>query len=216
MAMPDPPKSEQLGVLPRGTHKLGRDVVESSQRNRLLDAITTLSASQGYASVTIAAIVKEARVAKPTFYEHFDDKESCFIAAIDRAAEKGIAAVIGAMTVEAHPEQRGREALSAYLDFLASDDDRARLVLIEALSAGPVASAHVMEKRRLLARLFIQEREVSRERWPEFPPISETRALAAVGATNEPVAAAVATGKHADLRAMFDELWAAMAALLYR
>ncbi|MBJ7348636.1 MAG: TetR/AcrR family transcriptional regulator [Thermoleophilaceae bacterium] len=213
--MPDPPKSEQLGVLPRGTHKLGRDVVVSSQQNRLLDAITTLSASQGYASVTIAAIVGEARVAKPTFYEHFDDKEACFIAAIDRAATDGIAAVLGAMSVEAHPEQRGREALMAYLEFLAADDGRARLVLIEALSAGPIASAHVMEKRRLLAGLYIQEREISRERWPEFPPISETRALAAVGAMNEPLAAALAAGKQADFRALFDELWAAMAALLY-
>ena len=38
--------------------------------------------------MTIAEIVQAARLSRRTFYEHFGDKEECFLAAFDRAVAR--------------------------------------------------------------------------------------------------------------------------------
>src|SRR3712207_4906070 len=74
--------------LPRGSHGLDRGVVEASQRARLLEAVGRAVAGKGYAATTIDDIVRGAGVSKKTFYEHFADKEDCFVAAYEAASEE--------------------------------------------------------------------------------------------------------------------------------
>src|SRR5687768_18574853 len=82
-ASPDIPRR-----LPRGTHGLDRDVVEASQRTRLLEAVGRAVAERGYAAATIDDVVRRAGVSKKTFYEHFADKQDCFLAAYEAASEE--------------------------------------------------------------------------------------------------------------------------------
>ena len=49
-------------------------------RARLTGGLAAAIAEKGYAAVTIADVVRHARVSKRTFYEHFADKEACFLA----------------------------------------------------------------------------------------------------------------------------------------
>ena len=67
--------------LPRGRHKLGADTVRASQRERLIRAMLETVAEQGYEATTVPRVVARARVSRNAFYEFFDDKTSCFIAA---------------------------------------------------------------------------------------------------------------------------------------
>ena len=69
--------------LPRGSHGLDRDVVEASQRTRLLEAVGRAVAERGYAAATIDDVVRRAGVSKKTFYDHFADKQDCFLAAYE-------------------------------------------------------------------------------------------------------------------------------------
>ncbi|MBJ7458711.1 MAG: hypothetical protein JHD02_05950, partial [Thermoleophilaceae bacterium] len=48
---------ERGAPLPRGRHKLERDVVLASQRGRLITAFVRLAADRGYDKVTIIDIV---------------------------------------------------------------------------------------------------------------------------------------------------------------
>ncbi len=73
--------------LPRGTHGLDRRLVAASQSTRLLEAVGRAVADKGYAATTIDDIVRGAGVSKKTFYEHFRDKEDCFVAAYEAAAD---------------------------------------------------------------------------------------------------------------------------------
>ena len=82
-ASPDIPRR-----LPRGTHGLDRDVVEASQRTRLLEAVGRAVAERGYAAATIDDVVRRAGVSKKTFYDHFADKQDCFLAAYEAASEE--------------------------------------------------------------------------------------------------------------------------------
>ena len=52
----------------------------AGHRARLTEGLAAAIAAKGYAAVTIADVVRLARVSKRTFYEHFADKEACFLA----------------------------------------------------------------------------------------------------------------------------------------
>lgn len=66
------------------------------QRERILDASERLIAEKGVAGTSIEAIVKQAGVSSVTFYEFFDGKEECFVAAFDRAVEEAAERLAGA------------------------------------------------------------------------------------------------------------------------
>ncbi|HET8672858.1 MAG TPA: helix-turn-helix domain-containing protein, partial [Thermoleophilaceae bacterium] len=85
---------EQVTQLPRGRHRLTREEVFASQRGRMLDAMARAVAEKGYASTTVRDVIGRARVSRETFYEQFANKEKCFLAALDTAAD----ALLDAMT----------------------------------------------------------------------------------------------------------------------
>src|ERR671932_1794815 len=86
--------------LPRGPHNLTRDDVLASQRERMIDAVAATVARKGYVATTVGDVVARAGVSRKTFYEHFQDKEDCFLAAFDT----GVDLVLGAIHA-AQPEQ---------------------------------------------------------------------------------------------------------------
>ena len=174
-------------VLPRGKNAASREVVRSSQRLRMLEAMTDLAAKQGYPSVTIGEIVGSAGVAKPTFYEHFTDKEACFVALYEQTVDAVVHALADALDPNALVEERVCAGVRAFLRFVAENDARARILQIESMKIGPFAASRVSEAHRRFAGLYIASREVVRAISPDVPPISMTRGLAIVGAVNEPV-----------------------------
>jgi AcrR family transcriptional regulator len=150
--------------LPRGTHGLDRDVVEASQRTRLLEAIGRAVAERGYAGATIDDVVRRAGVSKKTFYDQFADKQECFLAAYETASEELLERVREAHAGEGDWLERTRAGIAAYLRWLAADPALARVFLIEVAAAGPRA---------------LERRERLRDRYAEL--ISERRRAALRG-----------------------------------
>ena len=116
MAQPSPDIPRRL---PRGTHGLDRDVVEASQRTRLLEAVGRAVAERGYAAATIDDVVRRAGVSKKTFYEHFADKQDCFLAAYEAASEELLERVREAHAdarrlARAHPRGRARPTCAGW------------------------------------------------------------------------------------------------------
>jgi hypothetical protein len=75
----NPPPGSIFGAvvaLPHGRHRLSREEVAASQRQRLLAAVTALVAERGYANLTITEVARRARVAPNRFYEHFSGREA--------------------------------------------------------------------------------------------------------------------------------------------
>lgn len=136
-ASPDIPRR-----LPRGTHGLDPSLVAASQRSRLLEAAGQAVANKGYAAATIDDIVGGAGVSKKTFYEHFDDKLGCFLAAYEAASDQLYEHVTAAQdTADADWLERSRAGIHAYLRWLAAEPALARVFLIEIAAAGPEALA---------------------------------------------------------------------------
>ena len=127
--------------LPRGRHGLSRDEVEASQRLRILAGMAEAMAEKGYVDTTVADVIARAGVSRESFYRLFDSKAACFAAAFDVAAE----VLLGRLVASVAPGDGGldafEQALSAYLDTLASEPAWSRLFIVEVHAAGPEALA---------------------------------------------------------------------------
>ena len=61
------------------------------QRERLIAAMLKAAAELGYRETNVQDVIDRAGVSRPTFYEHFANKEDCFLAAFDASARRGCA-----------------------------------------------------------------------------------------------------------------------------
>lgn len=128
-------------IVPLGRHGLGPDVVAAHQRERLFHATVELVAKRGYRNTSIDQIVKSARVGYVAFYDLFDGKEDCFLAAFDRiVAEAAEAAAEAAAAEEEWPRQIAA-GIGCLLDLIVAEPHRARIALVEVQAAGPTAYA---------------------------------------------------------------------------
>ena len=67
--------------IPPGRHTLAPDEVARLQRERLLRSVTACAAEAGYRATTIGDVVARAEVSRSAFYDQFESKEDCFLAA---------------------------------------------------------------------------------------------------------------------------------------
>ena len=188
-AMPAPPRGDSIffrSLEPAGGWDAGRAAVAASQRARMLDAVVRAVAERGYASVTVADVVGLAGVSRRTFYEHFVDKQDCFLAAY----ETGVQVLIGEIlqSMDGAPEgwrDRLHVALATYTRVLASEPLFARTLLIDVLGAG----ARAVELRQRLYELFVtrfanlSQRAVVQE--PQIAPVPDVFLRALVGGIGE-------------------------------
>lgn len=174
--------------LPRGRARLPAPAVRSAHRERLHRAVIAVVAAKGYAALTVNDIVDAARVSKQAFYEHFSDKEDCFVSASEEGCElmfSRVSAAARSVPADAAPPERLRAALHGYLRFLADEPEFARTFYLEILAAGPRALARrvaVHERFAELTRRWHQRARAANTTWPEVP---DEAYLAMVGSIYE-------------------------------
>jgi AcrR family transcriptional regulator len=121
-----------------------------TQRERLLDAMIELSAKSGYQSVSITQLSSCARVSSATFYEQFESKEDCLLAAYRAVAEQMFEQLQPMELDGGSSPDTARAALGRVLGALSRNPDCGRVLFIEALGGGPLIRE---ERRRVLAEV---------------------------------------------------------------
>jgi AcrR family transcriptional regulator len=132
--------------------------VAEMQRRRILLAIGELLGEVGFEDATIGRISKRAGVSRRTFYEVFDDREECFLAAFDQAAERIRAEVAPAYARHGKWSARVRSALTILLEHFDAHSGVARMCVVESLRAGPA----VLERRRRILAAIVGAVDVGR------------------------------------------------------
>jgi AcrR family transcriptional regulator len=129
----------------------GRGGVAEIQRMRMIAALTEVARERGAGGVTVAHIVARSGVSRRTFYELFEDREDCFLAAFDLAVERAAQRVLPAYAAPGTWRERIRAGLGALLEFLEDELGLGALCIVEALGAGPVA----LERRAGVVKALI-------------------------------------------------------------
>ena len=176
---------QTLGGEPAETHRI-----------RILEGMASVLADKGYQATTIADIAKHARVSKRTFYEHFADKEACFIACYAAASEFLIQTIMNAAATHDMPwDKRIRAATHAYLFALESRPELTRALMMDIYAAGPAA----MRVRRVGQKRFADQLrrlvDAGRKDKQAWRKLSSAMAAAVIGGINELVLLAVEEGR---------------------
>lgn len=174
-------------------------------RERILDAALDVFAGKGYHRASVDDIVRASGTSKGAVYHHFATKEAVFLALVDDFAGRLAAGV--ASTIAARHGALGKVegALEAALTTFADNQRLARLILLEAVSLGPLYEAKRAEVHGRFAALIqgyldeaVAERAIA-------PLDTRVATLVWLGAVNE----IVVQWLHAaapDLRATIPEL----------
>lgn len=167
------------GKFPSGVRRLPSDLIRAIQRERLLIAMLNAAAELGYLETNVQDVIDRAGVSRPTFYEHFSNKEDCFLAAFDASAERLRKTVQDAVSSSGDSwRDRVRSALEALLGFASREPDTARTLVVEARAASEAA---VKRRVKLLDDFAACLEEEARELLPAPPPRTAVTASGIVG-----------------------------------
>src|SRR4029077_16201783 len=114
-------------------------------------AMVEVCGERGAGNVTVAHVVERSGVSRRTFYEQFDDREACFLAAIVRVIGRIAARVVPAFDGEVRWRDRVRAGLGELLVFFEEDPAIGRLCVVETLGAGDRA----LERRSSITGVLI-------------------------------------------------------------
>ncbi|MBS1863731.1 MAG: TetR/AcrR family transcriptional regulator [Actinobacteria bacterium] len=194
----------ELSRLPPGRHGLPRDFVVHNQRERLIAGLAEAVAEKGYGGTTIADVTRHAAVSRRTFYEHFDGKDECFVAAFDTVTEQLRERVDAAYEAEDDWPAQIIAAIEEMLAFLASEPNLARLAIVEALVAGPV----VVERYDAAVQTFLPYLRAGREGRPKavLDHLSDSTEEALVGGMVSLISRRIVAGQTDELEALGPDL----------
>ena len=195
--------------LPRGRNRLPLGAVRASQRERLLRSVIAAVSDSGYPAVTVADVVRRARVSRAAFYAHFADKEECFLAATGEGRQlmfDRIVSAARAVPADGPDEQIIRAAYRAFLAFLADEPAFSRVFYIDMPAAGAQAVDRLEVAGRRFADLNQTWHERARQRHPDWPAVPQEAYLALAGATAELVRSVVRANRTDELPDLEDTL----------
>jgi AcrR family transcriptional regulator len=163
-----------------------------------------VAAEKGYAATTITEVVEAAGVSSATFYELFDDKESCFLEAFGAVNDVVVAHVSAAyLAADGEPwPRRIAAALRAMVELLSAEADIARLTMVEGTAAGDSAR-RIYGKALARFAPFLEE---GREYAGQNDELPADTARFAIGAATSMIFDEIRAGRGADLERILPDL----------
>src|SRR4051812_25367247 len=170
----------------------------ASHRARLTGGLAAAIADKGYAAATIADVVRHARVSKRTFYEHFADKEACFLALYAETSDELLELIASAAASAAGTwDERLAAAPRAYFERVAAEPELIRAALLEIQAAGPRGRGLRREVQRRYAEQLRTLSITAAAEEHGISALSPALATAVVGGLNELMLEAAETGQAA-------------------
>ncbi|KAA8887921.1 TetR/AcrR family transcriptional regulator [Nocardia colli] len=157
-------------------HRAARDAVLVSQRGRLIEAMVQCVDSAGYSATTLTDIVARARVSRSTFYEHFANKEECFVEAVHTGVdivEARITEELAQLAPAAGVAAMIESIVGTFCETVAAEPDFARLILVESFKVNQAAVDYrdlAVDRFALLYRYFYDQ---ARQADPHLPEVSD-------------------------------------------
>lgn len=179
-----------------------REEAERNQRERLFAAMVATVAEKGYEATTVADLVKLSGVSRSAFYRHFEDKQACFLAAVETMVEPTLEKLGGDDSAPPGME-RARRAFVSLIELIVDQPAAAKMCIVETYAAGPAGAALVdrsMDQATALAARLL-------EQVPERQgmPLELVRAI--VGGIQKTIHKRLYRGQEQELLELAPQLW---------
>ena len=190
------PRTGSPRMLPRGRHRLPREVVDAIQRERIAYATADVIRAHDGTAVAVAEIVAAAGVSREVFYAYFSDKEQAFLAAHQLIFEQLMAASSSAFfTPGTSWPERVWHGASAFAGLLAANPSFAHFAFVAAYGIGETGVRR-MDESAVAWGLFLEEGYRAR---PEATELSRLTSDAIALGIMESAALYVRSGRTTDL-----------------
>ena len=179
------------------------DQVAENQRERLFAAMVAVVDEKGFEATTVADLLALSGVSRATFYEHFDDKRDCFVAAVEAMVETTIALAAERYRAGDSVEARARSLLDTYVELIVAQPAGSRMCFVESYAAGPGALNAIwraVEGFEALGRDAVAE-------MPELRRVPGEMLSAVIGALYLIVHSRLYRREEAELTALTPQLW---------
>jgi AcrR family transcriptional regulator len=115
------------------SYRLGRRAEKAEEtRRRIVEAAVDLHSSLGPARTTVSQIAERAGVQRHTYYAHFPDERSLFLACSGLALERDPLPAPGELSAPAPGRERVRRGLGAFYRWYERNSEQAACVLRDA------------------------------------------------------------------------------------
>lgn len=192
--------------LPSGRSSRSSEDIAANQLERLQGAMIHAIFNRGYQNTTVADIIALAGVARRTFYEHFANKEECFLATYDAVLKRTMARVADAYGSPGDWEVKIQASFLAFVEEVIANPEAAELVMIHSASAGKIS----IERRNRGVGAFERLIRDSFADAPAYREISELTVKAIVGGIRHIVYSRLRQGRAIELPGLVPDLvaWA--------
>lgn len=85
-------------------------------RERLIAAMAASITEKGYRDTTVADVVRIARTSRRNFYQHFEDRDACFLALFDATNDVMMSEIAAAVDPQQPLDAQVDAAVDAYID----------------------------------------------------------------------------------------------------
>jgi len=133
----------------------------TGKRQRILKGMLEAVGTQGYEQTTVQDAIAKAGLYRQAFYDNFEDKEDCYLHAIDAGSAWIELAMRRAAADESTWRTQLRGALAGMLSFLDEQPEIGRALLVEVHAAGGSAVEKRTEAMERAAAMMDRAREES-------------------------------------------------------
>jgi AcrR family transcriptional regulator len=171
------------------------------KRERILVGMLEEVGANGYDATSVRTVLARTGLYRQAFYDHFSDKDACFQCAFEAGVAR-LEALAGAAAAS-QEDWRGklRAGLGAILEFLDSEPEIGRALIVEVHAAGPEPLKRRAETMKKVTEFIdLARRELGREGTP--PGIAPEGIVAGIHAI---VHSRLATGANDGFRGLLPE-----------
>lgn len=178
------------------TTKTETDAAREAQHARLMEGLAASIREKGLAGTQVSDIVRHAHASRRTFYNHFEDKEACFVELMTTTADAFLAEVDRAIDREAPIATQVEQAIDTYLGLVTGDP-----ALMSTFASPALGERTVLAQREgfeRYAELIVSVVESDSARDPRVAPISIERAYMLVSGLHQTLVRALVRGEDLD------------------
>ncbi len=157
---------------------------------------------RGYRDTTVADVVRIARTSRRAFYEHFEDRDACFLALFDATNDALMAQITAAVDPDDSLDEQVDTAVDAYIDNVTRLPALYSSFVRELPGLGQAGAARALATLERFAEMLISLVDTGRREHPELAarPLTMDTAIIIVGGLRELIVISVQRGR--DMREM--------------